>query len=681
MTCYIELSDGETNSPDLQLLSVRCPLDWLLTPSWASITSLDCIERVSSLRFSFLLPPSSDYDFLTPFLPSPSDTALCLRIAIASHDDFARVKNYIDALPTHLLPGAHPSAAHPEVSLSQTVQGCKSSVVALAAPAEAARSSTVILPIRQVDASPTAVPATQKTPSLPTTPVAARKRSQDALGSLHSTPQRPEKAGETSGVGESEGCEVKVASGDVKRREEKVNEVREARDGQVKEVGDEKVNGDETVKTMNDETVKTMNDETVRTMNDETMKPTHDTTPKPNDPTPKPTSRTPTKPSPHTPKRLPPSPRKRKEAETVSSQLAALSRRRPGGFLSQLAEEMAETGARRAETRRAAAPRGERQRKGEKKSLGREPEREKEVELPVSKPVEKEAKEEVKKPADKPVEKEVEKPVEKPMGKTIDKPTSQSDQQSPNQPTSQPVNNPPINPPTNQATTTNRPTTKQPPKRRTAKKPIQREPEPQDFSEDEGKPLIATKQRATKRASPATIQTAGRKKARLGTHTDIEQKEPSKEPSKEPLPESSEAESEASVEISQLMNKLKSVLATPHIKDVTRSADTSPQSNGSESDEDLEDPSILAVQQALTSRRPTHFTRSAPPPAEEREAEADPAGAAAAGGDRAWSHRQTARRHGGSATDRRQDGTDGERATHAESAERNTGSAESPRDI
>lgn len=228
MTCYIELSDSESNSPDLQLLSVRCLLVLLLTPSWSSITSLDCIERVSSLRFSFLLPSSSDYDFLTPFLPSPSDTSLCVRVAIASHDDFARVKSYIDTLPNHLFPGAHPSAARPEVSLSQTVHGCKSSVVALSSSSEVARSSTIVLPIRQVD-SPTIVPATQETPtravssptqvissptraipspSLPTTPVAVRKRSQDALSSLHSTPQRPEKVvEETNGVGDEGECD------------------------------------------------------------------------------------------------------------------------------------------------------------------------------------------------------------------------------------------------------------------------------------------------------------------------------------------------------------------------------------------------------------------------------------------------------------------------------------------
>ena len=660
ITCYIELSDSDNtnNSPDLQLLSVRFSSTPLLIPSWSSITSLDCIERVSSLRFAFLLPASSDYDFLTPFLPSPSDTSLCLRVAIASHDDFARVRSYINALPSHLLPKTHPSAARPEVSLSQTVRGCKSSVVALASAsdsAEPARSSTVILPERQAD-SPVVVPATQETPtrslSLPTTPVAARKRSQDALGSLHSTPQRPEKR---DGVVDSMENGVEKTMENVAKdsmenvaKDSMENVTRELMANTIKE------STVDTIKESMTNPTKNISTKTTKTLT--TNQPVQ-----PNDSTTQPKTTTPKRsvdPSPHTPKR-------RAEAATVSSQLAALSRRRPGGFLSQLAEEMAETGARRAETKRATAPRGEKQRKSSGKEAVREEKKEKAVEREGKK-------------AESLVTKSVEKPVTQFNNPPINQSTSSQSNQSNTKPLASQLTNPLVTKQSiNQSTTTKPtnppPTTKQPTKRRPARKPIQREPEPQDFSEDESKPLITTKPRTAKRTAPAAAQVAGRKKTRLTTHTTTERKESPTD--------SSEAESEASVEISQLMSKLKSVLATPQVKGVPPSADTSPQSNGSESDDDLEDPSILAVQQALTSRRPTHITYSAPASAEEGEAEADPAGPAAARGDRAGRHRQTARRHGGSATDGREDRAGRERATDAESEERDAEFAEPPRNV
>ena len=631
ITCYIELSDSDNtnNSPDLQLLSVRFSSTPLLIPSWSSITSLDCIERVSSLRFAFLLPASSDYDFLTPFLPSPSDASLCLRVAIASHDDFARVRSYIDALPSHLLPKTHPSAARPEVSLSQTVRGCKSSVVALASAsdsAEPARSSTVILPERQTD-SPVVVPATQETPtrslSLPTTPVAARKRSQDALGSLHSTPQRPEKR---DGVVDSMENGVEKTMENVAK--DSVENVAKDSMENVTKDSMENVTRELMANTIKESTVNTIKESMTNPTKNISTKTTKTLTTnqpiQPNDSTTQPKTTTPKRsvdPSPHTLKR-------RAEAATVSSQLAALSRRRPGGFLSQLAEEMAETGARRAETKRATAPRGEKQRKSSGKEAVREEKKEKAVEREGKK-------------AESLVTKSVEKPVTQFNNPPINQSTSSQSNQSNTKPLASQSTNPLVTKQsinqstTNQSTTTKPtnppPTTKQPTKRRPARKPIQREPEPQDFSEDESKPLITTKPRTAKRTAPAAAQVAGRKKTRLTTHTTTERKE---SPS-----DSSEAESEASVEISQLMSKLKSVLATPQVKGVPPSADTSPQSNGSESDDDLEDPSILAVQQALTSRRPTHITHSAPASAEEGEAEADPAGPAAARGDRAGRHR------------------------------------------
>lgn len=65
------------------------------------------------------------------------------------------------------------------------------------------------------------------------------------------------------------------------------------------------------------------------------------------------------------------------------------------------------------------------------------------------------------------------------------------------------------------------------------------------------------------------------------------------------MEESSDWESDPQNEVNALMDKFKTILATPKIK--ATSTESSPSSNGSESDDDLDDPSILAVQQAFTS--------------------------------------------------------------------------------
>ena len=154
---------------------------------------------------------------------------------------------------------------------------------------------------------------------------------------------------------------------------------------------------------------------------------------------------------------------------------------------------------------------------------------------------------------------------------------------SPTQPPGTPLKQPPTQPPLTPSP-----------------KPLKlRAPDPEDFSEDEE--TVPIKRRwnlsekrptvpPTKRQ--ATAQTAGRKKARLTNTADIEEKQAEAE-------DSSDWESDPQNEVTVLMDKFKTILSTPKIKGI--STESSPSSNGSESDDDLDDPSILAVQQAFTS--------------------------------------------------------------------------------
>lgn len=121
-----------------------------------------------------------------------------------------------------------------------------------------------------------------------------------------------------------------------------------------------------------------------------------------------------------------------------------------------------------------------------------------------------------------------------------------------------------------------------------------RHPDPEDFSDDEETLPIKRKWNLSEKQPKrtATAQTAGRKKAKLVEPATIEEKQLEME-------ESSDWESDPQNEVNALMDKFKTILATPKIK--ATSTESSPSSNGSESDDDLDDPSILAVQQAFTS--------------------------------------------------------------------------------
>ena len=87
MSCYIEITDDSQQSSDLQLLSIRYSFLPYMTHSWSSLTSLDLIDRVFSLRIVYTLSSSSENDFLLPFLPS-NENSLCIRIAFSNQDEF-----------------------------------------------------------------------------------------------------------------------------------------------------------------------------------------------------------------------------------------------------------------------------------------------------------------------------------------------------------------------------------------------------------------------------------------------------------------------------------------------------------------------------------------------------------------------------------------------------------------
>ena len=88
MSCYIEITDDSQQSSDLQLLSIRYSFLPYMTHSWSSLTSLDLIDRVFSLRIVYTLSSSSENDFLLPFLPS-NENSLCIRIAFSNQDEFS----------------------------------------------------------------------------------------------------------------------------------------------------------------------------------------------------------------------------------------------------------------------------------------------------------------------------------------------------------------------------------------------------------------------------------------------------------------------------------------------------------------------------------------------------------------------------------------------------------------
>ena len=523
MSCYLEITDDSQQSSDLQLLSIRYSFLPYMTHSWSSLTSLDLIDRVFSLRIVYTLSSSSENDFLLPFLPS-NENSLCIRIAFSNQDEFSICKKYLDSHPYTTLSvqtAASVKASlsnRTELSLSQTAHGCKSSVVAL----PTMRSSVIGQPIEQgtlKDAVPekTVVPATQESEVLsPVTPE-RKKSSADVLGSLHSTPERPEK------------------------KSEEMNQ-------DVKEENLDKENGVEEKHTVNQTEVN------MAKQSKEIEKPVETL------PIKKITSKKTT------------NGRNKGSKEDVSSQLAALTRRRPSGFLSQLAEAMEDRTVKenpKLNSMNQALPTNS-TKKPLKKKEGRKqiPSKDNsatqlhQTPLPsVSNP---------QSPSAPP----------KPTPST-----SKSTSTSPNQvpPSSKSIPSSP-----KQIPTASKPVLPSP-------KPLKlRHPDPEDFSDDEETLPIKRKWNLSEKQPKrtATAQTAGRKKAKLVEPATIEEKQLEME-------ESSDWESDPQNEVNALMDKFKTILATPKIK--ATSTESSPSSNGSESDDDLDDPSILAVQQAFTS--------------------------------------------------------------------------------
>ena len=142
LSCYVEVPDEEQGATELQLLSVRFAPTPPLTASWSAFTSVELLSRVFSLRTQFLVSSASESDFLLPFLNdqqtvtlrfvTPDARALSdLETCLAQHT------NDLPCSVQHVTPSAvrgQPvvvSNSRGELSLSQTVRGCKSSVVAM----------------------------------------------------------------------------------------------------------------------------------------------------------------------------------------------------------------------------------------------------------------------------------------------------------------------------------------------------------------------------------------------------------------------------------------------------------------------------------------------------------------------------------------------------------------------
>ena len=183
-----------------------------------SIQSVELIERVFSIRIVFHLSITSDNDFLLSHLPTPleqeqeqeQEQDVCIRFVLSSMDELNTLKQSIQThsqlitlieksltSPTTPTKGKVPQKVP---SLSQTTSGCKSSVIALH-PVQPHQKSSIVI---QSSHHPLVIPETQSLPvspvkeislaqpsissSLPSTPSKTTPR--DVLGSLHSTPQK-----------------------------------------------------------------------------------------------------------------------------------------------------------------------------------------------------------------------------------------------------------------------------------------------------------------------------------------------------------------------------------------------------------------------------------------------------------------------------------------------------------
>lgn len=164
--------------------------------------SFDFIDRVFSLRVSFILPQNMDADCLLPYLTDRT-TMVCLRFSF-SQDVFERLHGLANQFTTKLscsIQSIKPSTTPNEISLSQSVKGCKSSVVAMdQCTGKKIEKTSIAIP------AVTVVPETQDTSSDATPLVNGSvelvfpeeshntppTKAIDVLSSLHSTPKRPE---------------------------------------------------------------------------------------------------------------------------------------------------------------------------------------------------------------------------------------------------------------------------------------------------------------------------------------------------------------------------------------------------------------------------------------------------------------------------------------------------------
>ena len=509
LSCYVEVPDEEQGATELQLLSVRFAPTPPLTASWSAFTSVELLSRVFSLRTQFLVSSASESDFLLPFLNdqqtvtlrfvTPDARALSdLETCLAQHT------NDLPCSVQHVTPSAvrgQPvvvSNSRGELSLSQTVRGCKSSVVAMKQEGKKEQegtlfSSTPLLePVvvkedekvgdsmrkEDVNETPevmvvketpevTVVKETQDPPLDPTpllkeskpwicfVPIThseaksplRRSASIDTLSSLHSTPKKPAKTTEA----------VKsVKSG--KAQESEAKEAAQAKSFTP-----------------------------VR----QTEKPAEAPVPK-------------------------------AMTKTVATQMAGLSRRKGMSFLSQLLSE------------------------------------EKEVKEEVKKEVKKEYRRKWQMPSKPSEEEEKEKEEEiEEQQKEKEKKTQQ----------------------------------KQETEKKTQTPPHIEEPEKVEI---EGEKVTLPRKRTTrkpqqKRVAPQA-QTAGRKKARVETPPPPIETKPA------PEADSDFSSSSEDIDTTQLMDTVKSLLSTPKVR--VQSTDSTPSSNGSESED--EDPGLLAMQQMMT---------------------------------------------------------------------------------
>ena len=516
LSCYVEVPDEEQGATELQLLSVRFAPTPPLTASWSAFTSVELLSRVFSLRAQFLVSSASESDFLLPFLNdqqtvtlrfvTPDARALSdLETCLAQHT------NDLPCSVQHVTPSAvrgQPvvvSNSRGELSLSQTVRGCKSSVVAMKQEGKKEQegtlfSSTPLLePVvvkedekvgdsmrkEEVNETPevtvvnetpevTVVKETQDPPLDPTpllkeskpwicfVPIThseaksplRRSASIDTLSSLHSTPKKPARTTEAA---------------------KPVKPVKSGMSGKVPESEAKEASAQAKSFTP------------VR----QTEKPAEAPVPK-------------------------------AMTKAVATQMAGLSRRKGMSFLSQLLGE-------------------EKEAKEVKREVKKEYRRK--WQMP-SKPREEEEKEEKEEEKEKREEKETEEKQQKEETEKKKQTTPQLEEPEKVEIEGEKVTLP---------------------RKRTTRKPQQKRTAPQ-------------------------AQTAGRKKARVETPPPPIETKPA------PEADSDFSSSSEDIDTTQLMDTVKSLLSTPKVR--VQSTDSTPSSNGSESED--EDPGLLAMQQMMT---------------------------------------------------------------------------------